>query len=96
MYCGLVKYINNEEHYALLMEQIDKVKHTLWIGTADFNDRAITNRRLRRRDGCLLLTIITRTRREHSCCDADTKPLLTHCVPLTRFSTTFFYGCGST
>lgn len=38
MYCGLVKYINNEEHYALLMEQIDKVKHTLWIGTADLKD----------------------------------------------------------
>ena len=38
MYCGLVKYINNKEHYALLMEQIDKVKHTLWIGTADLKD----------------------------------------------------------
>ena len=32
------KYINNEEHYALLMEQINKVKHTLWIGTADLKD----------------------------------------------------------
>lgn len=38
MYCGLIKYINNEEHYALLMEQINKVKHTLWIGTADLKD----------------------------------------------------------
>ena len=38
MYCGLIKYINNEKHYALLMEQINKVKHTLWIGTADLKD----------------------------------------------------------
>ncbi|MNT65579.1 hypothetical protein D3C72_2035720 [compost metagenome] len=29
------------------------------IGTADFNHRSVTNRRLRRRDGRLLLTIIT-------------------------------------
>ena len=31
------------------------------IGTANLDNRAITDRRLRRRDGCLLLTIITCT-----------------------------------
>lgn len=34
----MIRYIRNEEHYDLLLEQIAKVKHTLWIGTADLKD----------------------------------------------------------
>ncbi len=34
----MIRYIKNEEHYALLMEELAKVKHTLWIGTADLKD----------------------------------------------------------
>ncbi|MNN58449.1 hypothetical protein D3C81_1734970 [compost metagenome] len=30
-----------------------------WVRATDFNHRTVTDRRLRRRDGCLLLTIIT-------------------------------------
>ena len=34
----MIRYIKNEQHYNLLLEQIAKVKHTLWIGTADLKD----------------------------------------------------------
>ena len=34
----MICYVKNEEHYDLLLEQIAKVKHTLWIGTADLKD----------------------------------------------------------
>ena len=34
----MIKYIKNEKHYELLLEQVSKVKHTLWIGTADLKD----------------------------------------------------------
>lgn len=34
----MIRYIKNEEHYNLLLEQITEVKHTLWIGTADLKD----------------------------------------------------------
>ena len=34
----MISYIKNEQHYNLLLEQIAKVKHTLWIGTADLKD----------------------------------------------------------
>ena len=34
----MIRYIRNEEHYDLLLEQIAKVKHTLRIGTADLKD----------------------------------------------------------
>ena len=34
----MIRYFKNEEHYDLLLEQIAKVKHTLWIGTADLKD----------------------------------------------------------
>lgn len=34
----MIRYIKNERHYELLLEQIAKVKHTLWIGTADLKD----------------------------------------------------------
>lgn len=34
----MIRYIKNEEHYALLVDEISKVKHTLWIGTADLKD----------------------------------------------------------
>lgn len=34
----MIRYVKNEEHYDLLLEQIAKVKHTLWIGTADLKD----------------------------------------------------------
>ena len=34
----IIRYVKNEEHYALLMDQVNKVKHTLWIGTADLKD----------------------------------------------------------
>ena len=34
----IIRYVKNEEHYALLMDQVNKVKLTLWIGTADLKD----------------------------------------------------------
>ena len=34
----MIRYIRNEEHYDLLLEQIAKVKHTLLIGIADLKD----------------------------------------------------------
>lgn len=34
----MINYIQNQQHYELLLEQINKVKHTLWIGTADLKD----------------------------------------------------------
>ena len=34
----MIRYIKNEEHYNLLLEQIANVRHTLWIGTADLKD----------------------------------------------------------
>ena len=34
----MIKYIKNEKHYELLLEEVSKVKHTLWIGTADLKD----------------------------------------------------------
>ena len=34
----MIKYIKNEKHYELLLEEVSKVKHTLWIGTADLED----------------------------------------------------------
>ena len=34
----MIRYFKNEEHYDLLLEQIAKVKHTLWVGTADLKD----------------------------------------------------------
>lgn len=34
----LVEYVKNEEHYTLLIEKINKVTHTLWIGTSDLKD----------------------------------------------------------
>ena len=39
----MIRYIRNEEHYDLLLEQIAKVKHTLWIGTADLKDLYVKN-----------------------------------------------------
>ena len=65
------------------------------VRPANFNYGAVTYRRLRYTYR-LLLTIIACTCREHSCRDADPEPLLTHCAPLTRFSTTFSCGCGLT
>ena len=34
----MIRYIKNEEHYNLLIDQITRVKETLWIGTADLKD----------------------------------------------------------
>lgn len=34
----MIHFIKNEQHYMLLMDEISKVKHTLWIGTADLKD----------------------------------------------------------
>lgn len=34
----MIQYIRNEQHYKLLIDQLSKVKHTLWIGTADLKD----------------------------------------------------------
>ncbi len=34
----MIHYIKNEQHYELLIDQLSKVKHTLWIGTADLKD----------------------------------------------------------
>lgn len=34
----MIQYIKNEQHYGLLIDQLSKVKHTLWIGTADLKD----------------------------------------------------------
>ena len=34
----MIRYVKNEEHYNLLLEQIANVRHTLWIGTADLKD----------------------------------------------------------
>ena len=34
----MIQYIKNEQHYELLINQLSKVKHTLWIGTADIKD----------------------------------------------------------
>lgn len=40
----MLRYIKNEQHYALLIDEISKVKHTLWIGTADLKDLYIKQR----------------------------------------------------
>lgn len=34
----MIRYIQNEQHYKLLMNEVSKVRHTLWIGTADLKD----------------------------------------------------------
>lgn len=34
----MIRYIKDEQHYTLLMDEIAKVKHTLWIGIADLKD----------------------------------------------------------
>ena len=34
----MLYYIQNEQHYTLLINEISQVKHTLWIGTADLKD----------------------------------------------------------
>ena len=34
----MIQYIKNEKHYELLLEEVSKVKHTLWIGTAVLKD----------------------------------------------------------
>lgn len=34
----MIRYIQNEQHYALLMDEIANTKHTLWMGTADLKD----------------------------------------------------------
>ena len=34
----MIQYIKNEKHNDLLLDRISKVKHTLWIGTADLKD----------------------------------------------------------
>ena len=34
----MIRYIKDEQHYTLLMDEIAKVKHTLWMGTADLKD----------------------------------------------------------
>lgn len=34
----MIRYIRDEQHYTLLMDEISRVKHTLWIGTADLKD----------------------------------------------------------
>ena len=34
----MIQYIKNEKQYELLLEEVSKVKHTLWIGTADLKD----------------------------------------------------------
>lgn len=33
-----IKYVQNEQHYTEVISQIAKVKHSLWIGTADIKD----------------------------------------------------------
>lgn len=40
----MLRYIKNEQHYALLIDEISKAKHTLWIGTADLKDLYIKQR----------------------------------------------------
>lgn len=40
----MLRYIKNEQHYALLIDEISKVKHTLWIGTANLKDLYIKQR----------------------------------------------------
>ena len=34
----MIKYISNSDHYKEVIDRIKKVKHTLWIGTADIKD----------------------------------------------------------
>ena len=34
----MIRYIRNEEHYDLLLEQIAKVKHALWINLLSVNE----------------------------------------------------------
>ncbi|MBD3592314.1 phospholipase D-like domain-containing protein [Bacteroides sp. GM023] len=34
----MIRYIQNEQHYKLLVNEVSKVRHTLWIGTADLKD----------------------------------------------------------
>ena len=34
----VIRYIQNDQHYTLLTDEIAQVKHTLWIGTADLKD----------------------------------------------------------
>ncbi|WP_278583426.1 phospholipase D-like domain-containing protein [Coprobacter fastidiosus] len=34
----MIQYVQNEQHYVLLMDEISKVRHTFWIGTADLKD----------------------------------------------------------
>ena len=34
----MIRYIQNDQHYTLLMDEVTKVRHTLWLGTADLKD----------------------------------------------------------
>ena len=34
----MLRYIQNDLHYTLLMDEVTEVKHTLWIGTAELKD----------------------------------------------------------
>lgn len=34
----MIRYIKDEQHYKVLVDEISKVKHTLWMGTADLKD----------------------------------------------------------
>ncbi len=40
----MIRYIQDKGHYNLLMEQVSKVEHTLWIGTADLKDLYVKKR----------------------------------------------------
>ena len=40
----MIKYISNTEHYSDVLAHCKKVKHSLWIGTADLNDAYIEDK----------------------------------------------------
>ena len=42
----MIRYVQNEQHYTLLADEASKVKHTLWIGTADLKDLYVKQGRL--------------------------------------------------
>ena len=39
----MIRYIGDREHYTEVMSRCDKVKHDLWIGTADLKDLYVGN-----------------------------------------------------
>ena len=84
----MIRYVKNEEHYNLLLEQIANVRHTLWIGTADLKDLyvkkgdkaapflALLDEKVRK--GVAVRLLHAKEPGENFCNDFDSYPALLH------------------